>query len=78
MSTTALQHGIVKVVLVTSPELVATEHVWNKYSLRESIHLKSVTVLIASIYLQVPIKLHLLQSIKPSDFIEKGGFIFNN
>ena len=29
--------------------LVAMEHIRNKYSLRESIHLKSVTVLIASI-----------------------------
>ena len=57
--------------------LVATEHVRNKYSLRESIHLKSVIVLIASIYSYCLNKLHFLQSFKPSDFTEKGGFIFN-
>ena len=51
--------------------LVATEHVRNKYSLRESIHLKSVVVLIASIYSYYLIKLNFLQSIKPSDCIEK-------
>ena len=56
--------------------LVATEHVRNKYSLRESVHLKSVTVLIASIYLQALIQLQILQSIKPSYFVGKGGFIF--
>ena len=56
--------------------LVATEHVRNKYSLRESIHLESVVVLIASIYSYYLIKLHFLQSIKPSDFIEKR-WIFN-
>ena len=44
--------------------LVATEHVHNKYSLREAIYLKSNNLLIASICLQTEFKLHLLQSIK--------------
>ena len=57
--------------------LVTTEHLRNKYSLRESKHLKPVTVLITSIESQVLIELQLLQLIKPSDFIEKGGFIIN-
>ena len=58
--------------------LVTTEHVRNAFSLRESIRLKSVVVLIASFWSFYLIKLHFLQLIKPSDFLEKkGGFIFN-
>ena len=57
--------------------LVATEHVRNKNSLRESIHLKTVVVLIASIQSYYLIKLHFLQSFKPSGFIEKSGYTFN-
>ena len=51
--------------------LVATEDVRNKYSLRESLHLKSVVVQIASIQSYFLIKLHLLQSFKPSDSLKK-------
>ena len=40
--------------------LVPTEHVWNKYSLRESIQLKSVNLLIALDCAQSESELHLL------------------
>ena len=51
--------------------LVATEHVRNKYSLRESKHSKSVNLLIVSNYLQSHFKLHLLRPINQLDFIEE-------
>ena len=57
---TAERHSKSSVGYVTT--LVPTEHVRNKYSLRESIHLKSVTGLIASIYWHVLNKLHILLS----------------
>ena len=58
--------------------LVATEHVRNKCSLRESIHSKSDNLRIALIYLQSAFKLHLLQSIKQPSFLERVGFSFGN
>ena len=69
---TAAWHSKISVGDVT--RLEATEHVGNKFSLRESIHLKSVTLLLLSVLTQVTIKLRFLQSMKPSCFIEKGGY----